>query len=312
MKEILLAGNRLEIDLCSEVFPDILRRIPQPPGKLYCLGNPEALKEGLAVVGARGATPYGLGCAERFAGLAASRGIPIISGGAKGCDSAAHRAALRAGGTTVCFVGGGCNYCYPAENATLFQEIIDAGGLLVSESAWDVPPQPYLFRARNRLIAGLSLATLIVEAGMPSGTFSTADEALVAGREVWAVPGAITSGRSLGANYLICQGATPIIDDRTFLDALFCTFGALKCGKETEDGVVGEGRCSPAFKALYRALCSQPMSLEEMVVYALEKMDDKNGRKSVMGWVTEAEETGLIQRFPGGKFGPVVERSPLE
>ena len=187
VKVMRLEGERFELALEDSLFPKALKSIPHPPARLYGVGRPGALAEGLAVVGARRATPYGRGCAKRFAAAAAERGVAIISGGARGCDAVAHEAALAAGAPTVAFLGGGCNQLYPAENAGLFQRIVAAGGAVVSEHEWDFPPQPHTFRARNRLIAGLSRATLIVEAGLPSGTFSTADEALLAGREVWVV-----------------------------------------------------------------------------------------------------------------------------
>lgn len=120
----------------------------------------------------------------------------------------------------------GCDKLYPEENASLFQRIIDAGGAIMSEHQWDTSPLPYMFRARNRLITGMSKGVLIIEAGMPSGTFATADDALAAGKEVMAIPGPITSKQSRGANRLIYQGATPIVDDETFADQLFALFGA--------------------------------------------------------------------------------------
>ena len=196
----LLKGPRTVVERGDAAFPAALGVVHDPPERLYVLGDPAALVEGLAVVGARKATPYGLGCAQRFASAAARRGIVVISGGARGCDAQAHRAALAAGCPTVAFLGGGCDQLYPAAHYRLFQDIVDAGGAVVSERPWDHPPMPYAFRARNRLIAGLARATLIVEAGLPSGTFSTADEALAANREVLVVPGAITSASSRGAN----------------------------------------------------------------------------------------------------------------
>lgn len=223
-----LLGQRFELGRDDAGYPASLLTIPEPPNRLYGIGNVGALQEGLSVVGARNATPYGLGCAGRFAGLAAARGVTVISGGARGCDSAAHAAALAAGGLTLVVCGGGCDRVYPASNIKLFQDIIDRGGALISEYPWGCHPEPFMFRLRNRIIAGMGKATLIVEAGMPSGTFTTADEALKAGREVWAVPGAITSEKSLGANYLISQGATPIFDESSFNDALLITFGILR------------------------------------------------------------------------------------
>lgn len=223
-----LRGPRWELVRGSLGYPCVFENISAPPKCLYGIGNADALKPGLAVVGARKATPYGRACAEKFAGQAARRGIVIISGGARGCDAEAHRAALSAKGTTVVFLGGGCDEIYPPEHFILFQEIIDKGGAVVSEHPWDFRPLPYTFRARNRLIAGLARAVLIVEAGLPSGTFSTADEALSAGREVLVVPGAISSPYSRGANRLLFQGATPVVDDETFQDILFNVFGLLK------------------------------------------------------------------------------------
>ena len=163
VKVMRLEGERFELALEDSLFPKALKSIPHPPARLYGVGRPGALAEGLAVVGARRATPYGRGCAKRFAAAAAERGVAIISGGARGCDAVAHEAALAAGAPTVAFLGGGCNQLYPAENAGLFQRIVAAGGAVVSEHEWDFPPQPHTFRARNRLIAGLSRVTLIVE-----------------------------------------------------------------------------------------------------------------------------------------------------
>ena len=257
-------GPRYVIDKGSEAFPEALRNLHEPPERLYVIGDPAALQEGLAVVGARKATPYGIGCAARFAGIAAGCGVAIVSGGARGCDSEAHRAAIRNGVRTVSFLGGGCDCVYPAENLGLFRQIVGGGGALASEQPWGSPPLPWMFRARNRLIAGLAKATLIVEAGLPSGTFSTADEALAANREVLVVPGAVTSRQSLGANRLICQGATPVVDDETFHDALFSTFGVMspvgQCAKgEAEEGearreeAAGGARCRAADRG--RAAC---------------------------------------------------------
>ena len=193
-----LQGPRYALRRGANGYPDSLMGIPDPPKTLYVVGNLDALNDGLAVVGARKATPYGSSAAAKFAGLAAAKGVPVVSGGALGCDSQAHRGALDAGGKTVAVLGGGCDVPYPVRNASLFQEIVDKGGAVVSERDWEFPPLPYTFRARNRIIAGLARATLIVEAGLPSGTFSTADEALAANRDVLVVPGPITSPTSLG------------------------------------------------------------------------------------------------------------------
>lgn len=298
-------GPRFEIGCDDDGFPEALLAIPEPPKRLFGIGNQEALREGLAVVGARNATPYGLGCAKRFSGLAAARGIVIISGGARGCDSAAHTAAIAAGGVTVAFCGGGCDHVYPASNFALFQKIIDSGGALVSEFPWDVHPEPFMFRLRNRLIAGLAKATLIVEAGMPSGTFSTADEALRAGKDVWAVPGSITSEKSLGANYLIGQGAVPIYDDDSFEHAMLTVFGTLRASGQTDlksDELLAT--IPKPFVPILQAILAEPLSLQQMVELACAHAEPTEARNIVMTGLGEAEAAGLVCRYPNGKYGP--------
>lgn len=223
---IRLTGPRSIIARGEAGYPQALERLANPPETLYVAGNPAALVEGIAIVGARKATPYGRACAERFATIAARHGVAVVSGGARGIDGVAHSTTLKEGGITIAFLGGGINDPYPAEHAPLFQRIIDNGGAVVSEQPWDCASRPYMFRQRNRLIAALARATLIVEAGLPSGTFSTADEALAAGRDVLAVPGPITSPSSRGANRLIYQGATAVVDDNAFEDVLCNLFGA--------------------------------------------------------------------------------------
>lgn len=303
-----LSGERSELSCSDKGYPPSLMRISSPPQRLYVVGDPHALREGLAVVGARKATPYGISCARRFAGAAASQGVAIVSGGARGCDAAAHEAALAAGAPTVAFLGGGCDRLYPAEHRGLFQRIVDAGGAVVSEHPWDCEPRPYFFRLRNRLIAGLSKAVLIVEAGLPSGTFSTADEALAAGRDVLVVPGAITSASSRGANRLLFQGALPIVDDETFDEALFSLFG---CLKHPSHGSVGsdEGRASTRSTTSSRerviaAVRAEPMHSEDIydVVRTLGEKDEPSDW--LMACLVEAELAGLIARYPDGRWGP--------
>ena len=293
-----LSGKRAVLAFDDAAFPQALRVIPRPPQRLYVIGDPSALEEGLAVIGARKATPYGLACAREFAGKAAARGLAIISGGAYGCDAEAHRAALGAHGKTVVFFGGGCDHVYPARHLGLFQEIIDQGGAVVSEHDWEFPAQPYTFRERNRLIAGLSRATLIVEAGLPSGTFSTADDALAANKEVLVVPGPITSPTSAGTNRLLAQGATPIVDDQSFDEALSWIFGLLK---ETP---LQEALAQYPDDKLYAALLANPMRFEEML--DMQGAEGDRGRKltELTIHIARLERDGLIARFPDGRFGP--------
>lgn len=303
-----LEGPRHEIDAASAEFPPPLASLAQPPKRLYVIGSIEALEEGLAVIGSRRATPYGISCARHFAGMAARRGIVIVSGGARGCDAAAHRAAVDGGSRTVVFLGGGCDWVYPAENAPLFQAAIDGGGAVASEFDWATEPKPWMFRQRNRLIAGLAKATLIVEAGIPSGTFSTAEEAIDADREVWAVPGSLSSAQSRGANLLISEGAHPIVGDESFAMHLSRVFGA---GDGRADADVGRrrGALSGVDAALVGAMRAEPLTVDEIMRVAKSHVRTDDLLRWTMVWLaTEAPEHGIV-KYPNGRYGPVVEEA---
>src|SRR5215211_899876 len=186
-------------------YPALLREIPDPPVTLYVRGEWRACLESpcVAVVGSRRCSTYGQNVASMLARELASRGVTIISGLARGIDAAAHRGALEAGGRTVAVMGTGLDQVYPRDHRKLAQEILAGGGALVSEFPLETPPAPQNFPYRNRVISGLSLGVLVVEAAENSGSLITARLALEQGREVWAVPGNITSRNSFGTNYLI-------------------------------------------------------------------------------------------------------------
>ncbi|MDR0514210.1 MAG: DNA-processing protein DprA [Coriobacteriaceae bacterium] len=335
----LLIGPRWQISRGQEGFPHALMGIPDPPDALFGIGDPLALQEGLAVIGARNASPYGMSCTRMFAKRAAEKGIVIISGGARGCDAAAHQAALEASCPTVVFLGGGIDQIYPPQHYRLFQDVIDSGGAVVSEHVWGYPPLKHTFKARNRLIAGLARATLIVEAGIPSGTFSTADEALAAGREVLVVPGSLCSSLSRGTNRLLYQGATPVVDEDSFDDLMFSLFGSLK--QQAFPQEASDIPESPDM--LLAALSAQPMRIEEMLaVLEQEKKTDgllkgavaigqprnsvaveepvkpqasggsaqqgKGCREDLMLRLVELQRTGRVARYPDGRYGPVKTR----
>ena len=199
-----------QIALGDAAYPANLREIHAPPARLYVRGGfaeDDALA--VAIVGSRAATPYGVAVAERLAADLAARGVTVVSGLARGIDSAAHRGALRAGGRTIAVLGSGVDVIYPPENRRLARDI-EASGAVVSQFAAGTPPLAGYFPVRNRVIAGLSLAVVIVEAAEKSGSLITAGLAAELGREVMAVPGLLTSPQSVGAHRLIQDGAALI------------------------------------------------------------------------------------------------------
>jgi DNA processing protein len=199
-----------QITLGDARYPANLREIAAPPERLYVRGR-LAEKDALAVaiVGSRAATPYGLAAAERLAADLAARGVTVVSGLARGIDSAAHRGALRAGGRTIAVLGSGVDVIYPPENRRLAGEI-ESHGAVVSQFEPGTRPLSGHFPARNRVIAGLALGVVVVEAAEKSGSLITAGLAGEMGREVMAVPGLLTSAQSVGAHRLIQDGAALI------------------------------------------------------------------------------------------------------
>ena len=203
-------------------FPPRLRAIFDPPPSLHLRGSgePELLAHrAVAVVGARSCSPYGAQVARTLGRELAAAGLVVVSGLARGVDGEAHRGALESGGVTVGVLGCGIDRDYPAANASLSRRMED-GGLVVSEYEAGIEPAPWRFPARNRIIAGLSEAVVVVEARERSGALITADFALEEGREVFAVPGEITSALSAGSNALLKLGAAPLTCSGDVLDAL--------------------------------------------------------------------------------------------
>ncbi|CAN5185859.1 hypothetical protein BH18ACT12_BH18ACT12_17910 [soil metagenome] len=203
-------------------LPPLLRAIHDPPARLHLRGTGDRdllSQAAVAIVGARACSPYGSQVARMLGRELAAAGIVVVSGLARGVDGEAHRGALEAGGRTVAVLGCGIDRDYPAAHASLGREISD-GSLLVSEYEPGVEPAPWRFPARNRIIAGLCAATVIVEARERSGALITVDFALEEGREVFAVPGEITSALSAGTNALLRLGATPLTSAADVLESL--------------------------------------------------------------------------------------------
>jgi DNA processing protein len=199
-------------------YPPALRQIPDPPALLYGRGR---LPGGpaLAIVGTRQATDFGKVFTEQLATEVANAGVVVVSGLARGIDTAAHRGALDAGGSTLAVLGCGIDRIYPPENQRLYQQIAEQGAL-VSEYPPGSEPLPGHFPGRNRIISGLSIGTLVVEASRKSGSLITAEFALDQGRELMAVPGGVDRSTSYGSNLLIKQGAHPVTDAADILQIM--------------------------------------------------------------------------------------------
>jgi DNA processing protein len=201
-------------------FPNRLQNIPQPPRSLYYSGSVPSYQLGVSIVGTRKPTPYGRQVTTELAERLAERSAVIVSGLAHGIDSIAHEAALKVSGITLAVLPSSLDAIYPAAHRGLAQRIVDHGGALFSEYSPGTTPYPSNFLERNRLVSGLGDIVIVTEAALRSGTMNTVSHALEQGRDVYAVPGPITSAMSAGCNTLIAQGATPITNVEDFVEHL--------------------------------------------------------------------------------------------
>ncbi len=218
--ECMTKQNIRFIPCFSEEYPKKLLKIPDPPYALYVKGKlPEEDRPGVAIVGARKCTPYGQELALDYGRFLAEHGIQVISGMARGIDGAGQRGALGGGGTTFGVLGCGVDICYPREHIGLYMDIQQRGGIL-SEHRPGRPPLPMYFPMRNRIISGLSDLVLVMEARERSGSLITADQALEQGKDVYALPGPVTSPFSQGCHRLIRQGAGILISPEDLLAEL--------------------------------------------------------------------------------------------
>jgi DNA processing protein len=213
------SGIRL-ITLSSPDYPSLLEACTDPPLVLHIRGTLEPRDQiALAIVGSRRATPYGIEAGDRLSGDLAGRGITIVSGLARGIDAVAHRAALEAGGRTIAVLGSGLDVVYPREHRVLAERIAQSGAV-VSELPLASPPLPGHFPRRNRIVSGLAVGTLVIEAAEQSGSLISARLALEENREVYAVPGPITSPNSAGVHRLIQDGAKLVTDATDVIEEL--------------------------------------------------------------------------------------------
>ena len=266
-------------------FPPLLRAIHDPPPGLFLRGAAEVellSRAAVAVVGARACSAYGAEVARMLGRELAAAGLVVVSGLARGVDGAAHRGALEVGGPTVAVLGCGIDRDYPAAHAGLAREIGEHG-LVVSEYAPGVEPAPWRFPARNRIIAGLARATVVVEARERSGALITADLALEEGREVLACPGEITSALSAGTNALLRLGATPL----TRVEDVLESFG-LEATAAPASSAVG-----PTAMQVLERLADAPAGIDELA------RTTGLGAAELAGALTELELAGLVVASDG-------------
>ena len=212
------------IQLGDDNYPEKLKNIYCKPQNLYLIGNEDLLNcKSIAIIGCRDCTDYGKKNSYKFGYELAKKGICVISGLARGIDTFAHIGALKAKGKTLAVLGCGLDIVYPPENVSLYQEILKNGGAILTEYPIGTKPEKYNFPARNRIISGLSDGVLVIEAKKRSGTSITVDHALEQGKDVYAIPGNISSISSYGTNELIKEGAIPVT---TIEDIMIWEMGA--------------------------------------------------------------------------------------
>jgi DNA processing protein len=285
----------LTIPLGDARYPAALAAIHDPPPMLWTRGRAESLRGPMvAVVGSRAASPYALQVARKLGADLARRQVTVVSGMARGVDSAAHEGALDGGGATVAVFGCGVDVIYPPEHARL-AERIRASGALISELPPETPPLPAYFPRRNRIISGVALAVVVVEAAEKSGSLITARFALEQGREVLAVPGNILSGRNSGAHALLRDGARIVEGADDILEEIQSGMRDAGLGNRGAEGSNSADRASQDPVLLHMAV-AEPYDLDELA--GLSGMD----RIALLPRLLELELTGAVQRVDGGRF----------
>jgi DNA processing protein len=286
-----LGGRVLTLD--DPDYPVLLRHIPEPAPVLFALGDGSLLERpAVAIVGSRDHTPYGAEVARSIAWAAASAGLAVVSGMARGLDAVAHEAALEAGGGTIGVLGNGLGVVYPAANAGLYRRVAERG-LLLTEFPPGEKPTAGSFPRRNRLISGLARVTVVVEAAEGSGALITATSALEQGRDVMVVPGNITSTCSVGANRLIRDGGEPLLDASDLLahypDAPQLATRPSVARPLPED-------LSTSDRAVAELLGAEPVALEDLV--------GQSGRtpQDVLALLSALEIAGVVEQHPGRRF----------
>lgn len=270
----------------DEDFPQELKEIPYPPLFLYVKGKLSQGKK-FAIVGTRKPTPYGKEVASLFAEALLEGGLTLVSGLARGIDTIVHRVSVEKKGQTIAILGSGLDVIYPPENRELYHQILETGGAVISEFPLGTKPRKENFPRRNRLITGLSLGVLVIEAGERSGTLITARWAQEQGKEVFAVPGNIFSAQSKGTNFLLKEGAIPVSHPREILEYYGIDTEPSKTPSKKEE------KLSPEEELLLSLLSEGPLHFEVLVERSSLSAPE------LLQILTELEFKGLIKGLPG-------------
>jgi len=306
LARVTAAGVRV-ISLDDAGYPSQLKQIYDPPLVLYVRGNESVISQpGVAVIGTRHPTPYGSGMAERLGCDLAARGLVIFSGMARGVDTAGHRGAVAAKGKTVAVFGTGVDVPYPRENTRLMEQMLALGGAVISEFPMGTFPAPQNFPIRNRIISGISLGVLVVEAAEYSGTRITARCALEQNREVFAVPGNVTNKNSWGPNTLIKQGAKLVATWEDVWEELPTEVRLTlmpEGGHESPEGqtasLFGESELSPHEKKIFALLkADEATHIDEIV----EGLEPHMSSSEIFAALFELELAGRVKQLPGKNF----------
>jgi DNA processing protein len=287
--KVARSGVRIVPFLAAE-YPKILLEIPDPPPYLYVKGELRSSENAVAVVGSRRASTYGMLTTARLAKELADHGITVVSGMARGVDTAAHRGSLGAGGRSIGVLGCGIDVVYPPENRRLFEAMADQGAL-ISEFPMGTLPLAENFPRRNRIISGISRGVLVVEAMENSGSLITAQFALEQGREVFAIPGNINSSSSRGANRLIKQGAKLVESVHDILEELPQMAGRIRNAAAEPDFAL-----TPQEAAIYTLLAESPLHIDDVIVKSALTVGD------VSATLLRLELKGAVIQLPGKHF----------
>jgi DNA processing protein len=299
------AGAKI-ISLSDPEYPPRLKEIYDPPIVLFVKGSVEVLAQpGIAMVGTRHPTPYGSGMAERLSTDLAARGLVIISGLARGIDTASHRGAIAAKGKTVAVLGTGIDVMYPKENTRLTEQMVALGGSLITEFPVGTPPTPQNFPIRNRIISGMSAGVLVVEAAEYSGTRITSRCALEQNRDVYAVPGNVTNKSSWGPNTLIKQGAKLVATWEDVWEELPTDIQAMLSSRQNESiepetaSLFPDEVSSPHEKKILKLIKADESTHIDQLV---ELLENEMSSSEIFAALFELELNGKIRQLPGKNF----------